>query len=78
MRSIGLYSGLLNRCVSGASPRKDFGVLKENAERTAGRSGRCGADSRPTCQSFNADRRPRRAAIVTRSGSESAFILRIT
>jgi hypothetical protein len=29
-------------------------------------------------QRFGADDRPRRAAIVTRSGSESAFILRMT
>ncbi len=30
------------------------------------------------CQCFGADDRPRRAAMVTRSGSESAFILRMT
>jgi hypothetical protein len=29
-------------------------------------------------QCFGADDRPRRAAMVTRSGSESAFILRMT
>jgi hypothetical protein len=29
-------------------------------------------------QCFGGERRPRRAAIVTRSGSESAFIFRIT
>ncbi len=29
-------------------------------------------------QPFGVDRRPRRAAMVTRSGSDSAFILRIT
>jgi hypothetical protein len=29
-------------------------------------------------QTLDPDRRPRRVAIVTRSGSDSAFILRIT
>jgi len=42
----------------------------------AGQNGMMEADVDRQC--FGADDRPRRAAMVTRSGSESAFILRMT
>ena len=48
----------------------------DSSGRTAERQDGSGRSADYQC--FGADDRPRRAAIVTRSGSESAFILRMT
>ncbi len=69
------------------TPEFDFGPqISEHSEYAGCPIGVEGTDDRTgrrerslvDGQSFGADRRPRRAAMVTRSGSESAFILRIT
>jgi hypothetical protein len=70
----GLLDDRVDRYLDMGSVRLLIG--DESRGRTAERKDGSGRSADYQC--FGADDRPRRAAIVTRSGSESAFILRMT
>ena len=82
-----LLTEVRKRLLMDGESRPEFGVVSltphdrspQNEARSLHASvGRPGSTEVDSAQCICAERRPRRAAIVTRSASESAFILRMT